>query len=112
MQKDVDQNGQSDCSFSPGELICESGLYEVCHTGPPRSTVILIKNDVFPSCEDCGEGVRFKLIKAVPHVSEDPDFVEFVGEVEESSPELAAPGDALPTQLGLDHGFRYSQEDF
>ena len=102
---------QTDCPFLPGELICESGLYEICHKGEPRSTVILIKNTVFPYCKDCGEDVRFRLIKAAPHISEDPDFIEFVDDPEEKSQDLAAPRNAFVMQLGLDHGFRYSQED-
>ncbi len=105
------KNEQADCPFVSGTLICESGLYEICHKDEPRSTVILIKNTLFPDCTNCGEDVRFKLIKAAPHISEDPDFLEFIGDPEYDSQEIAAPSNAFVVQLGLDHGFRHSKED-
>ena len=102
---------QADCLLQPGTLVSQSGLYEICHNGESRSTVILIKSTVFPYCRDCGEDVRFRLIKAAPHISEDPDFIEFVGDPEYDSQDSADPRIVFVTQLGLDHGFRYSQED-
>ena len=102
---------QADCVLQPGTLVSESGLYEICHKGESRSTVILIKNTVFPYCRDCGEDVRFRLIKAAPHISEDPDFIAFVGDPEYDSQDSTDPTSVFLMQLGPDHGFRYSQKD-
>jgi len=72
------EDDQSDCPYSPGEVVAESGLYEICHHDEPRTTVILTINGVFPCCRSCGDKVRYKLLQAVPHISEDPDFNESV----------------------------------
>jgi hypothetical protein len=70
---------QSDCPYNAGEAIDQSGVYEICHFDGPRTLVIMLANAVFPYCPGCGEKVRYKLLKAVPHISEDPDFSDFRG---------------------------------
>ena len=67
---------QTDCTLVPGELVDQSGIYEICHRDEPRASVILMRNTIFPYCRRCGETVRYKILELVPHISEDPDFQE------------------------------------
>ena len=99
----------SDCTLSPGELVAESGIYEICHADEPRVTVMLLRNTFFSFCKQCGDRVRYKLIQAVPHISEDADFREEFEEEGNSSTKLTAPT-TVPLQLGLAHGFRFWQQ--
>ena len=73
---------QSDCLISPGELVTQSGIYEICHKDEPRVKVLLVRNSIFPFCKRCGEQVRYKLLQAAPHISEDPDFLESASEAD------------------------------
>jgi hypothetical protein len=99
---------QSDCTLLPGELIEHSGIYEICHFDEDRATVILMRNTIFPYCRQCGERVRYKLIQAVPHISEDPDFREDLPD----NPDylMQVPTTTFPMQLGKTHGFRFQQD--
>jgi len=101
---------QSDCPYSPGEVIAESGLYEICHYNEPRTPVILTINGIFPCCRSCGDKVRYKLLRAVPHISEDPDFNELVSAAEKRQLEMADLRQISPLQLGWAHGFRFWQD--
>jgi hypothetical protein len=70
-------SNQTECPFSPGETVESSGLYEICHRDESRTRVVLMRNDLFAPCIDCcGDTVRYKLLRAAPHVSEDSQFVE------------------------------------
>jgi len=102
---------QSDCTHSPGEEVAKSGLYEICHYDEPRATAILTINEVFACCRKCGEKVRYKLVRAVPHISEDPDFHEITAPAKDDV--LIPPmtqRQVFPVQLGCDHGFRFWQD--
>lgn len=101
---------QSDCTIHPGELVQHSGTYEICHEDENRATVILVRNSVFPLCRQCGERVRYKLLQAVPHISEDEDFREDPGG-DNPGYIMQVPTSTLPTQLGRAHGFRYHQDN-
>jgi hypothetical protein len=90
--------------------VADSGLYEICHYDEPRSTVILTVNDVFPHCRKCGDRVRYKLVQAVPHISEDPDFNEVVSAADNLQIDMTAPRQIVPLQLGWAHGFRFWQD--
>jgi hypothetical protein len=48
-------------------------------------------------------------LRAVPHISEDPDFKESVP-ADNSQIETATENSTFPVQLGLTHGFRFWQE--
>jgi hypothetical protein len=121
----------SDCTISPGTLVEESGIYEICHVDEPRMTVLLLRNTFFPHCQRCGENVRYKLVQAVPHISEDPDFLEELGVPDNSPLNLTIPNNTVPFQrgphrarflfmlltscamgwkLGVAHGFRFWQQ--
>jgi hypothetical protein len=105
MNKDI-QFDQTDCTLNPGELIQHSGIYEICHEDETRATVILVRNTVFPLCRECGERVRYKLLRPVPHISEDEDFRE---DPSSDNPGylMQVPTSTLPVQLGRAHGFRF-----
>ena len=101
---------QSDCPYSPGQPVSESGVYEICHYDEPRTTIILTLNGIFPYCRNCGEKVRYKLVKAVPHISEDPDFMESTLTVADLHSKTTVQQQNLPVQLGWAHGFRFWQD--
>jgi hypothetical protein len=101
---------QSDCTLAPGELIEQSGIYEICHHDEPRASVILMRNTVFPFCRRCGEMVRYRILELVPHISEDPDFQEDLLLPDNPSHKMQIPTSTFPTQLGRAHGFRFQQD--
>jgi hypothetical protein len=70
--------------------------------------VILTMNGISPFCRICGERVRYKLVRAVPHISEDPDFTEFVPVIDDDvEAQKTGSRQAFPLQLGWAHGFRF-----
>ena len=101
---------QSDCTLAPGELIEQSGIYEICHQDEPRASVILMRNTIFPFCRRCGDMVRYKILEFVPHISEDPDFQEDPPETDNPSLKMEIPTSTFPMQLGRAHGFRFQQD--
>jgi hypothetical protein len=108
---DVTRYDQSDCPLTAGHEIVQSGIYEICHHDEPRTTVILTVGGLFPECRKCGDKVRYKLLEAIPHISEDPDFKELFNEVRNLQPKDSAPSRVLPPQLGQAYGFRFQQDD-
>jgi hypothetical protein len=101
---------QTDCTLVPGELVDQSGIYEICHRDEPRASVILMRNTIFPYCRRCGEMVRYKILELVPHISEDPDFQEDPRETDNPSHKMEIPTSTFPMQLGRKHGFRFQQD--
>lgn len=101
---------QSDCTLIPGEPVEHSGIYEICHSDEPRTSLLLLKNSFFPFCRKCGELVRFKLLQPAPHISEDPDFKEDNPPLDNSVMNQGTPITLFPTQLGIAHGFRFLPE--
>jgi hypothetical protein len=101
---------QTDCILAPGELVEQSGIYEICHQDEPRATVILMRNTIFPYCRRCGERVRYKVLELIPHISEDPDFQEGSPGTDNPSHKMMIPTFTFPMQLGRAHGFRFQQE--
>lgn len=102
---------QSDCTLLPGDLIAHTGVYEICHFDEQRATVMLMRNGIFPYCRQCGERVRYKLIQAVPHISEDPDFREDLLAGDNPGYLVQVPTTTFPMQLGKAHGFRFQQDN-
>lgn len=99
---------RSDCTLNPGESVEQSGIYEICHSDEPRTSLLLLRNSYFPFCRRCGDSVRFKLLQPAPHISEDPDFTETLAEIDNS---LLNQGNQMSrAQLGIAHGFRFLQE--
>jgi hypothetical protein len=101
---------QTDCLLAPGEMVEQSGIYEICHQDEPRATVILMRNTIFPYCRRCGERVRYKVLELIPHISEDPDFQEDAPGTDNPSHKMMIPTFTFPMQLGREHGFRFQQE--
>jgi hypothetical protein len=62
--------------FIAGQVIPDSGIYEVIHEGDhrPRHDSVLVKGDRFPFCETCNERVRFRVLRTAPYIFHDPDF--------------------------------------
>lgn len=110
-KSDVNPYDQSDCPLTAGHEIDQSGIYQICHYDEPRTTVILTIRSLFPECRKCGDKVRYKLLEAIPHISEDPDFKELFTELRNPEQEAGAPTHALPPQLGQAYGFRFQQDD-
>jgi len=65
---------QGDCPFEPGELVEQSGIYEVCHSDGPRETIVLLRGAVFRGCDCCRAQVRYRLVRSAPYIFEDQDF--------------------------------------
>ena len=65
---------QADCTYEPETLVPLSGVYEICHRDEPREWALLLRDDIFKPCKRCGMEVRYKLVRAAPHISEDRDF--------------------------------------
>lgn len=101
---------QSDCPLNPGESVEQSGIYEICHSDEPRTSLLLLRNSYFPFCRRCGDSVRFKLVQPAPHISEDPDFTESCAEIDSSLLNKSVQMSLFPAQLGIAHGFRFVQE--
>jgi len=109
-QTKVNGNGHlknEDCNFFPGTVVPHSGLYEICHSDEDRATVVFRKDEIFPACVQCGESVRYKLLQAAPHISEDPDFSH--PGPDNPTEEAQSPNKQFPRQLGAAYGFRYWQ---
>ena len=64
----------SELSYRPGERIPQTGIYELIHASGNINTVVLVRDEEFPTCRECGTQVRFRLVKAAPHITEDKDF--------------------------------------
>jgi hypothetical protein len=62
--------------FTAGEVIPESGIYEVIHEHGHRGTheSVLVKGDPFPSCDTCHAQVRFRVVRMAPYIFDDQDF--------------------------------------
>jgi len=106
----LNQFEQSDCLITPGEIVTRSGIYEICHADEPRVTVLLTVHTIFPFCRRCGELVRYRLVHAAPHISEDADFQEDSAAPDNPSQRIVFPKYTFPLQLGVSHGFRFGQE--
>jgi ribosomal protein L37E len=106
----IETFNQSDCTLAPGDLIEQSGIYEICHQDEPRASVILMRNTIFPFCRRCGDMVRYKILELVPHISEDPDFQEEPPETDNPSLKMQIQTSTFPMQLGRAHGFRFQQD--
>jgi hypothetical protein len=63
--------------FLPGSPIRLTGIYEVIHDRGHRTTheAVLHGKDLFPNCDQCGEKVRFRLIRTAPYIFDDEDFI-------------------------------------
>ena len=61
-------------SYAPDEEVPESGIYQVAHASGEMETVVFLRGGVFPECEDCGEKVRYSIVRTAPYIFDDEDF--------------------------------------
>ena len=55
--------------FKPGEAVPSAGIYLVVHKGHrDMHEVSLSADEIFPSCRECGNSVRFELLLPRPAV--------------------------------------------
>lgn len=64
----------SDCPYTSGDPVPQTGIYEICHEHGAKGTAVFLSFDYFPPCSCCGSRVRYRLLHAAPHLLEDPDF--------------------------------------
>jgi hypothetical protein len=62
-------------AFRSGEAVPVSGVWrsehEMCKDAPE---LWVRKDDLFPSCPNCGASTGFTLLEEIQHISEDSDF--------------------------------------
>lgn len=59
-----------DLLILPGALCSQGGIYQAIHREHRQAHNVLVRaSETFPRCRQCGEAVRFRLIK---YVSEPP----------------------------------------
>jgi hypothetical protein len=63
-------------TFSAGQRVMETGIYEVLHHQDHRTAheVVMLSGDSFPPCDTCAACVRFRLIRTAPYIFQDEDF--------------------------------------
>ena len=63
-------------SFKPGDKITKSGIYAVAHerAHSDAQEVTCVAGKRFPPCDECGDGVRFVLVKHARHVARQDHF--------------------------------------
>lgn len=65
----------SDCFLASGERAAHSGIYQLEHQSHNAEEEIFIRNGTkLPFCPRCTRPIRFRLIKKLPYIAEDPDF--------------------------------------
>lgn len=61
--------------YKPGEKPPLAGIYQVLHYRHRLyHEVTMLDGRVFPSCRECGDRVRFRLVREAAHIEEDHDF--------------------------------------
>lgn len=61
-------------TFAPDEEIPESGIYQIVHESGEQDRGIFIRGGMFPPCDDCGNQVRYSIVRTAPHIFDDEDF--------------------------------------
>jgi hypothetical protein len=61
--------------FQPGDRVLESGVYQVLHYRHRLyHEVTVVRENSFPHCSECGNNVRFRLVRSAPLVGDDRNF--------------------------------------
>ena len=61
--------------LASGESARHSGLYNVEHGSDVIEQEIFIrKGTMLPLCQDCGNPIKYRLVKKMEYIAEDPDF--------------------------------------
>jgi hypothetical protein len=63
-------------AFRAGDKIRKSGIYSVVHEGKhgEAQEVTCVAGKKFPPCDECGDSVRFVLLRHARHVSHQDHF--------------------------------------
>jgi hypothetical protein len=62
-------------AYKPGDAVPTSGIYtavHVDHRGP--HDIVAIRGEQFPACRRCGDDVRFRIARLLPHMTHDFDL--------------------------------------
>jgi hypothetical protein len=70
----VHSNQPEECPYAAGDVVPDSGIYELCHEDGPADALVFIRGNIFPECACCGAKARYRLLRAAPYLMEDPDF--------------------------------------
>lgn len=66
--------------FQPADQARESGIYQVLHYRHRLyHEVTMLRGQSFPNCSDCGNNVRFRLVRSAPLIEEDRNFSVALG---------------------------------
>lgn len=61
--------------YRPGDTVPTSGIYTALHIDHRSShSVVAIQGEQFPACRRCGENVRFRVSRLLPHMTHDFDL--------------------------------------
>lgn len=70
-----------DAVFQPAEQVPESGVYQVLHYRHRLyHEVTILRGGSFPICSECGNNVRFRLVRSAPLIDADRNFRIAVGQ--------------------------------
>jgi hypothetical protein len=61
-------------AFHSGETVPLSGVWRPEHENCKSTEIWIRKDELFPSCSQCGSTATFILVEAIQHISEDSDF--------------------------------------
>ncbi|HXN30753.1 MAG TPA: hypothetical protein VN894_02785 [Polyangiaceae bacterium] len=63
-------------AFKSGDKVKKSGIYSVLHEGKHADAhdVTCIAGKMFPQCGECGDAVRFLLVRHATHVGRSEHF--------------------------------------
>lgn len=61
--------------FYPAEPVPESGIYQVLHYRHRlHHEVTMLRGSSFPPCSECGNNVRYRLVRSAPGIESDRNF--------------------------------------
>jgi len=64
--------------FPCGAAVPETGIYEAAHHREHRAPheVLMLRANLFPPCDQCGDKVHFRVIRTAPYIFDDEDFAQ------------------------------------
>lgn len=61
--------------YQPGDEVPESGVYQVLHYRHRLyHEVVICRGGQFPSCAECGNNLRYRVVRTAPPIEEDRNF--------------------------------------
>jgi hypothetical protein len=62
-------------AYRPGDAVPTSGIYTVVHVDHREPhDIVAIQGEPFPPCRRCGNEVRFRITRLLPHMTHDFDL--------------------------------------